>query len=108
MEDWPVERPIKEKKKKGDKLPPSKMVVTGLVNPAPIVPAGPVRPMQIPVDNVPALPVAKTSVTSMARVNKPVAPAVPVHFPKNVPKGTNSGTIEVECILFLRSTPSIQ
>ena len=59
IEDWPLEQLIKEKKKKGDKLPSPKMIWTGSKNPVPIVPAGLVRLIQIPVDSVPALPASK-------------------------------------------------
>ena len=96
MEDWPVERPIKEKKKEKEKSPPPKMIVMGSVNPIPITPVGPVRPMQIPGGSMPVLLVSKTKVASAARVNKPTALAMPVHFSKNVPKGANTGMIEVE------------
>ena len=43
MEDQSSEIPIKEKKKKGYKLSPPKIVMTGSANP------GPIRPMQISV-----------------------------------------------------------
>ena len=72
------------------------MIVTGSANLVPITPTGPVRPMQIPVGSMPALPVPKTRVASAARVNKPAALAVSVHFPKNIPKGANTGITEVE------------
>ena len=46
--------------------------------------------------SIPVLPVAKTRVASTARFNKPTVLAMPVHFPKNVSKGANTGIIEVE------------
>ena len=90
MEDWLVDRLIKEKKEEEEKLPPTKMIISGSANPVPITPIGLVRSMQIPVGSMPALPVPKTKVASTARVNKP-APAMPVHFLKNVLKGANTG-----------------
>ena len=75
IEDWPPKRPIKEKKQ-GDKPPPPKMIMTGSANLVLIVSAGLVRPMQIPVGSVLALPVPKTSVASAARVSKLATPTI--------------------------------
>ena len=57
-----------KKKKKRDKLPP-KMVVTESANLVLIVPAGPVRPMQIHIGSIPALPVSKIGGASPAKSN---------------------------------------
>ena len=58
MEDQPLARPIKEKKK-GDKPPSLKMIMTGSANLVLIVSMGPVRPMQIPVGSLSALPASQ-------------------------------------------------
>ena len=96
MENQPQEQPIKEKKKKGDKLPSPKVILTGSANPVPIVPTGPVRLMQIPMGSAPVLPASKAGGASVAKGSKSAAPAIPVHVPRNVPQGANAGTIEVE------------
>ena len=52
--------------------------------------------MQILGGSMPVLPVPKTKVASAARINKPAALAVLVHFPKNVPNDVDTRDIEVE------------